>query len=120
MIILAIVLLSLVGVVAFLNTEMILINLYFTSITIPIWLAFVGLLLTGMVIASLLARANSARNREVLKDKDKELNRSETEREEAVKRTKQDAETQMEMQKKEAEIQRLNEKLSSNQDKTKM
>ena len=116
-IILAIVLLLLVGVVSFLNTEMLLINLYFTSITIPVWLSFVGMLLIGMLIAGLLASANSARTRQLLKNKEKELERSETEREEVIERAKQEAEIQMELQKKEAEIQRLNEKISSNQDK---
>lgn len=116
MIILAIVLLLFVGVVAFLNTEMLQMNLYFTSITIPVWIALVGMLLIGMLIAGLLARAYIARNRQLLKDKEKELDRSEKERKEAIERAKRDAEIQMELQEKEAEIQRLNEKISSHQD----
>lgn len=116
MIILAIVLLILFGVVAFLNTEMILINLYFTTFTIPMWLAFLGVLLIGMIIAALFASAKGARNRQVIKDKDKELERSETERKEAVDRMKQESEIQLEMQKKEAEIQRLNTELTSTKD----
>ncbi len=117
MVILAIILLLLVGVVAFLNMDMIPINLYFTSISIPLWLAIVGLILIGMLIAGLLARASSARNRELLKNKEKELERSEAEREEAVNRAKQDAETQIALERKEAEIQRLNEQISSDQEK---
>lgn len=116
MIILAIVLLILFGVVAFLNTEMILINLYFTTFTIPMWLAFLGVLLIGMIIAALFASAKGARNRQVIKNKDKELERSETERKEAVDRMKQESEIQLEMQKKEAEIQRLNTELTSTKD----
>ena len=116
MIILAIVLLILFGVVAFLNTEMLLINLYFITFTVPMWLAFLGVLLIGMVIAALLASAKGARNRQVIKNKDKELERSETERKEAADRMKQESEIQLEMQKKEAEIQRLNTELTSTKD----
>lgn len=113
MIILAILLLILFGVVAFLNTEMLLINLYFITFTVPIWLAFIGVLLIGMVIAALFASAKGARNRQVIKNKDKELEQSEIQRKEAEDRMKQESETQLEMQKKEAEIQRLNTELSS-------
>ena len=86
MIILAILLLVLFGVVAFLNTEMILISLYFITFTLPLWLALIGALLIGMVIAALFASAKGARNRQVVKNKDKELDRSEIERKEAVER----------------------------------
>ncbi|MEG0496685.1 MAG: lipopolysaccharide assembly protein LapA domain-containing protein [Carnobacterium sp.] len=113
MIILAVLLLVLVGVVAFLNTEMILINFYFMTFTLPLWLALIGTLLIGMVIAALLANAKGARNRQVVKNKDKELDRSETERKEAVDRVKKESEAQLEIQKKEAEIQRLSAELSS-------
>lgn len=116
MIILAILLLVLVGVVAFLNTEMILISLYFMTITIPLWLALIGALLIGMIIAALLANAKGSRNRQVVKNKDKELERSEREKKEAVDRVKQESETQLEIQRKEAEIQRLNAELSSTKD----
>lgn len=116
MIILAIVLLVLVGVVAFLNTtEMAMINLYFTSFNIPLWLVIAGTLLIGMIIAGLLASSVIARNKKALKDKEEEMDRAETERKESVDKAKQDAETQIELQKKEAEIQRLNAKLSQDQ-----
>ena len=88
MIILAILLLVLVGVVAFLNTEMILISLYFMTFTIPLWMALIGALLIGIVVAALLAHAKGARNKQVVKNKDKELDRSEEERKEAVDRVK--------------------------------
>lgn len=117
MIILAVLLLVLFGVVAFLNTEMTLISLYFMTFSIPLWLALIGALLIGMVIAALLASAKGARNRQVVKNKDKELDRSETERKEAVDRVKKESEAQLEIQKKEAEIQRLNAELSSNKDR---
>ncbi len=117
MIILAILLLVLFGVVAFLNTEMILISLYFITFTLPLWLALIGALLIGMVIAALFASAKGARNRQVVKNKDKELDRSEIERKEAVERVKKESEAQLEIQKKEAEIQRLNAELSSNKDR---
>jgi putative membrane protein len=116
MIILAIVLLILFGVIAFFNTEMILIDLYFITFTVPMWLAFIGVLLIGIIIAALFASAKGARNRQVIKNKDKELERSETERKEAVDRMKQESEIQLEMQKKEAEIQRLNAEFTSTKD----
>lgn len=116
MIVLAIVLLLLVGVVAYLNiAEMVMIDLYFTSFNIPVWLLIVGTLLIGMVIAGLLASSVIARNKKVLKDKEEEMDRAEAERKESVDKVKQDAETQIELQKKEAEIQRLNAKLSQDQ-----
>lgn len=83
------------------------------TFTLPLWLALIGALLIGMVIAALLANAKGARNRQVVKNKDKELDRSETERKEAVDRVKKESEAQLEIQKKETEIQRLNAELSS-------
>lgn len=117
MIIVAIVLLLLVGVVAFLNMEMVMLDLYLTSFDIPLWLVIVGTLLLGMVIAGLLASTVIARNKEALRDKDKEMERAEAERRESVDKVRKDADTQIELQKKEAEIQRLNAKLASNQDR---
>ena len=96
---------------------MILISLYFITFTLPLWLALIGALLIGMVIAALFASAKGARNRQVVKNKDKELDRSEIERKEAVERVKKESEAQLEIQKKEAEIQRLNAELSSNKDR---
>ncbi|MGB6178339.1 LapA family protein [Carnobacterium sp.] len=112
MIVFALLLLILVGLVAFLNTEMILFSLYFVTFTIPLWIALVSTLLIGMAIAALFASAKGARNRQVVRNKDNELDRSEIERKEAVDRVRQESEAQLEMQKKEAEIQRLNTELS--------
>lgn len=116
MIILAIVLLLLVSAVAFFNTETVLLDLFLTSISTPLWLIILGTLLMGMIIAGLLASGVIARNKEALKEKDREMDRADTERKESVDKVKQDADTQIELQKKEAEILRLQAKLSQNQD----
>lgn len=117
MIILAIVLLLIVGVVAFLNMEMVMLNLYVTSFDLPLWLVIVGTLLLGMVIAGLFASAVIERHKQALRDKDEEMDRAEAERRESVEKVRQDADTQIEIQKKEAEIQRLNAQLASHQNR---
>ncbi|GAA0366420.1 hypothetical protein GCM10008932_18200 [Alkalibacterium iburiense] len=117
MIILAIVLLLIVGVVAFLNMETVMLNLYLTSFDLPLWLVIVGTLLLGIVIAGLLASAVIERHKQALRDKDEEMDRAEAERRESVEKVRQDADAQIEIQKKEAEIQRLNAQLASNQNR---
>ena len=107
MIVLALLLLVLVAAVAFFNTEMITLNLYFASLSIPLWMALVGALLLGMVIAGLLASSAGARNRQVIKNKNREIERTEEEKIAAVERVKQESANRTEMLKKEAEIQRL-------------
>lgn len=113
MIVIAIILLVLVGVVAFLNMEMATLNLYFASFDLPLWLLLVGFLLIGMLIAALFALSKGARNREVIKNKNDELERAETSRDKEVDRVKKESESQLELQKKEAEIQSLNSRLAS-------
>lgn len=117
MIILAIVLLLIVGVVAFLNMETVMLNLYLTSFDLPLWLVIVATLLLGIVIAGLLASAVIERHKQALRDKDEEMDRAEAERRESVEKVRQDADAQIEIQKKEAEIQRLNAQLASNQNR---
>ncbi|MDN5372899.1 MAG: hypothetical protein PWR19_1945 [Carnobacterium sp.] len=112
MIIIAIILLVLVGIVAFLNMDMATLNLYFTSLELPLWLLFVGFLLIGMLIAALFAMSKGARNRQVIKNKNEELKNAETSRDDAVNRVKKESEAQLELQKKEAEIQSLNTRLA--------
>lgn len=113
MIIIAIILLVLVGAVAFLNMEMTTLNLYFTSFELPLWLFLIGFLLIGMLIAALFAMSKGARNRQVIKNKNEELKNAETSRDEAVNRVKKESEAQLELQKKEAEIQSLNTRLAA-------
>lgn len=113
MVILAIILLILVGIVAFLNMGMIPLNLYFTSFQLPLWLIIVGLVLVGMAIAGLFAASKGARNRQMLKNKKEELEHAETSKDEAVDRVRKESEAQLEIQRKEAEIQKLNERLTT-------
>lgn len=113
MIVIAIILLILVGIVAFLNMEMTTLNLYFASFDFPLWLLLVGFLLIGMLVAALFALSKGARNREVIKNKNKELDKAEESRDTEVDRVKKESEAQLELQKKEAEIQSLNSRLAS-------
>lgn len=113
MIVIAIILLVLVGIVAFLNMEMATLNLYFASFDLPLWVLFVGFLLMGMLIAALFAMAKGARNREVIKSKNDELEKAQTSKDKEVDRVKKESEAQIELQKKEAEIQSLNSRLAS-------
>lgn len=113
MIIIAIILLVLVTIVAFLNMQMATLNLYFMSFDLPLWLLFIGFLLLGMLIAALFAMSKGARNRQVIKNKNDELKNAESSRDEAVNRVKQESEAQLELQKKETEIQSLNARLAS-------
>ncbi len=112
MIILAIVLLILVGVVAFLNTEMLLLNLYFMSLSSPAWLVFLGFLGVGMLIAALFATSKGARNRQVIKNKKEEVRRVEEEKEEVIERMQKEKDLQLELQSREAEIKNLEAKLA--------
>ncbi|MFL2104837.1 lipopolysaccharide assembly protein LapA domain-containing protein [Desemzia sp. FAM 23991] len=113
MIVLAIILLILVGVVAFLNMGMVPLDLYFISFQIPFWLLVAGLVLIGMAIAGLFAASKGARNRQMLKNKKEELEHAETSKDEAVDRVRKESEAQLEIQIKEAEIQKLNERLTT-------
>lgn len=113
MMVIAIILLILVGIVAFLNMEMTTLNLYFASFDFPLWLILVGFLLIGMLVAALFALAKGARNREVIKNKNKELDKAEKFRDNEIDRVKKESEAQLELQKKEAEIQGLNSRLAS-------
>lgn len=113
MTVLAILLILLVAMVAFFNTEMVMLDLNFTSFSVPMWMILVGTLILGMIIAALLASAAGARNRQVIKSKNREIERSEDEKIEAVERVKQESANRAEMLKKEAEIQRLQSERSS-------
>lgn len=86
MVILAFVLLILVGAVSFVNPELMTINLYFLTLTVPMWAVFIAFLLIGMLIAALFGTSKGARNRQVIKNKNKEIERAEEEKEEAVNR----------------------------------
>ena len=113
MIILAIVLLVLFGAIALFNVELILINLYFTALTLPLWLALTISLLIGMAIAGLFASANGARNRVKMKNKEEELRHAKEEQEKAIERERKTSEVQLELQKRESEIELLNSQLAS-------
>lgn len=134
MVILAFILLVLVGVVSFINTELMTINLYFMALSIPMWGIFITFLLIGMLIAALFATSKGARNRQVIKNKNKEIERTEnektdaiervnTEKEEALERMKlekkeaveqsrKESDLQLELQNREAEIQKLESQLA--------
>lgn len=117
MIVLAIILLVIVGILAFLNMGMVPLDLYFTSFELPFWIIIVGLVLIGMAIAGLFAASKGSHDRKLLKDKEEELKKTEASRDKEVDRVKKESESQLEIQKKEAEIQRLNERLTSLENK---
>ncbi|MDN6731756.1 MAG: lipopolysaccharide assembly protein LapA domain-containing protein, partial [Atopostipes suicloacalis] len=134
MIILAFILLALAGVIAFMNMEMIAVNLYFTIVSLPMWGAFISFIIAGMVIAFLFAASKGAHDRQEIRNKTKEIKRMEKEKEEAINRIKQEKEEsihrveaekeealrqakkesnlQLELQNREAEIQNLESRLA--------
>lgn len=129
MIILAFILLVLVGAISFLNAELMSISLYFTTLTVPAWIIFIGFLLIGMLIAALFATSKGARNRQIIKNKDQEIEhaqeekeeairRIQQEKEEAVERTKKESDLQLALQNREARIQNLEAQLAQDHDET--
>lgn len=140
MIILAFTLLVLVGAVSFINTEPMLINLYFTTLSVPEWIVFVIFLLIGMLIAALFATSKGSRNRQVIKNKDQEIKRAKEEKTEAIKRIqeekeeavervklekeetverlKKESDLQLELQNREAEIKKLQSQLAKDDEST--
>lgn len=103
MVILAFILLVVVGVVSFLNTELMAVNLYFMSLSVPAWAIFIAFLLIGMLIAALFATSKGARNRQVIKNKNNEIERAEEEKEEGIKRVELEKEQALERMKVEKE-----------------
>ena len=132
MAILAIILLVIVAAVSFINTELVSINLYLITLSIPMWGVFVSFLLIGALIIFLLATSKGAHNRQVIKNKNQEIKRVEDEKEKEVRRvrnemekkltqTKKENDLQLELQNRDAEIQKLESKLTAkeiNKDQT--
>lgn len=139
MVILAFILLVLVGVVSFINTELMSINLYFTIISVPAWAVFIAFLLIGMLVAALFGTSKGARNRQVIKNKNKEIERAEEEKAEAINRVeiekeqalermklekteaieqmRKESDLQLTLQNKEAEIQKLESQIAKKDEK---
>lgn len=117
MMVVAIILLVIVGLLAFFNMGVVPLDLYFTSLELPFWIIIAGLVLIGMVIGGLFVASMGARNRQLLKEKKEELKNTEASKDQEVERVKKESESQLEIQKKEAEIQRLNERLTSLENK---
>lgn len=125
MTILAIVLLAVAAGIAFLNMQAVVtLNLYFTSLTLPLWLVLLGALLTGMLAAWLLAGAAAAARRKSIRQKEEELqaelDRKEEElaaarreKEDIADRTRLETEKDYQMKQKDEEIANLNERLAS-------
>lgn len=118
MIIIAIFLLGLAGIVAILNTEILSLNLYFTSVSFPAWLIYIGFLLMGMLIAALFSTSKGARNRQIIKNKNQEIKRAEAEKEETIERIEREKDLQLALQDREAEIKDLESKLAQEADTT--
>lgn len=122
--ILAIVLLAVAAGIAFLNMQtMTTLNLYFTSLTLPLWMILLGALLLGMLAAWLLAGAAAAARRNSLKEREEELqaelDRKEEElaaarrdKEDIADRTRLETEKDYELRQKDEEIESLNARLA--------
>lgn len=113
MIIIAIVLLLFVGIISLFNGSLVVVDLYVASFSVPLWVTFVAFLLIGMLIAALFATAKGAKDRQVIKNKNDELARAETEKEEAIARTKEKGELELQLQKQDALIRSLQADLQS-------
>lgn len=113
MIIIAIVLLLLVGIISLFNGNLVVVDLYVASFSVPLWVTFVAFLLIGMLIAALFATAKGAKDRQVIKNKNDELARAETEKEEAIARTKEKGALELQLQKQDALIRSLQADLHS-------
>lgn len=131
MTILAILLLLVVGAIAFLNMQMITLHLYFMSVSSPLWLIIVAALLVGMLIAILFAGAQSTASRknirakedelqEKLTQKDAELQAAKQETQDVAERTRNEMERDLQMKQKDEEIKGLQRHLDLMEEKIRM
>lgn len=128
MTIIAILVLLVAGVIAFLNMQLISLNLYFITVSLPLWLLIVVALLVGMLAAILFAGATSAASRknvnakehelqEKLDRKDTELEAAKQETKEVAERTRSEMERDLKMKQKDEEIRSLQRHLDLMEEK---
>lgn len=118
MTVIAFLLLVLLAAIAFLNMETIALNLFFISVSLPLWALILAAALAGMLIAALFsgatrgnARARQEEDKEELRleleQKEKELETANKEKETIANKVRQETEMEFQMQQKEEEIDNL-------------
>ncbi|MDE1548605.1 LapA family protein [Jeotgalibaca caeni] len=123
MTILAVLILLLIAVLAFLNMEIVSLSLYFMDVSIPLWLIMIGATLLGMVAALMFVGARNANARdeqrrrkqdfqEKLEAKDEELQAARRETNEVANRTRRETEMALQMQQKEQEVEDLRKRMA--------
>ncbi|MGX7393838.1 LapA family protein [Carnobacterium mobile] len=100
-----------IGVIALNMNPLVPINLWVTSVTLPVWMIIAGALVLGLLIAWLLALSKGTKNRENKKEQEDKLRVADLSKKEAVEQAKQDSEAQLIQQN--AEIEGLRKQVSS-------
>lgn len=100
-----------IGVIALNMNPLVPINLWVTSVTLPVWMIIAGALVLGLLIAWLLALSKGTKNRESKKEQEDKLRVADLSKKEAVEQAKQDSEAQLIQQN--AEIEGLRKQVSS-------
>lgn len=131
MTIVAILVILIAVVIAFLNMQLISLHLYFMTVSAPLWLIIVGALLVGMLAAILFAGATSSASRkksqakehelqEKLDRKNTELEAAKQETTEVAERTRNEIERDLKMKQKDEEIRSLQRHLDLMEEKMKL
>lgn len=100
-----------IGVIALNMNPLVPINLWVTSVTLPVWMIIAGALVLGLLIAWLLALSKGTKNRENKREQEDKLRVADLSKKEAVEQAKQDSEAQLIQQN--AEIEGLRKQVSS-------
>lgn len=100
-----------IGVIALNMNPLVPINLWVTSVTLPVWMIIAGALVLGLLIAWLLALSKGTKNRENKQEQEDKLRVADLSKKEAVEQAKQDSEAQLIQQN--AEIEGLRKQVSS-------
>ena len=84
-----------IGVIALNMNPLVPINLWVTSVTLPVWMIIAGALVLGLLIAWLLALSKGTKNREIKKEQEDKLRVADLSKKEAVEQAKKDTEAQL-------------------------
>src|SRR5699024_4559102 len=106
---LAVLLVAFAAAAAYLNQQMITLDLWFSRINIPVWILIAGAVLIGMLAAILFTLGSSQKTHARLSEQESSMEEMKRSKEQAIKDAKVDAEAETMRQK--AEIDGLNQRV---------
>lgn len=114
---LGLILAALVGVVSYLNQSSVTLNLWFQTVSVPLWLLIGGLFLLGVLAGILFLLSGGQRNRERLGQLETERDEARNSREQSIQDTRRESEA--ERIRKDAEIEGLHTQIPSLEEQVK-